>query len=241
MTNFEKIKAFISHKGITVREFERRAGFSIGVISYLRKLNGATTITTLGKIAEAFPDFDVVGFILSENAQIWQKCISTPLPPQKIDKNQISQRLLTFFKEFDLNNWALHLACGFGYGFISTLEKGTAGFTTETLQKIFNGFPELSPQWLILGQGEMLKKGSQKQVNKTIEEILINHLETMKTTEAQILANTQETFNAVSGRVSKEELLALQKERKKIYSQILIQQQQLKKIIREYNEKENEK
>lgn len=164
-----------------------------------------------------------------------------PPPPQKIDKNQISQRLLTFFKEFKINNWALHLACGFGYGFISTLEKGTAGFTTETLQKIFNGFPELSPHWLILGQGEMLKKGSQKQVNKTIEEILINHLETMKTTEAQILANTQETFNAVSGRVSKEELLALQKERKKIYSQILIQQQQLKKIIREYNEKENEK
>lgn len=82
MTNFEKIKAFIDYKGISIKEFETRVEVSFGFIANLKRHNGATTITSLSKIAHAFPDFDVIGYILSENEQEWQKCLeAVKLPP----------------------------------------------------------------------------------------------------------------------------------------------------------------
>lgn len=235
MNDYEKIRIFIQVKNLTIKDFCETIGVSLSFFSSSRRKKSSATITSLGKIVQGFPDFDVVGFVLVQSEQEWRSCIFThPPPPQNIDKKQISKRLLTFFKEIKINSLALHIACGFGYGFISSLQYGTAGFTTDTLRKIFNGFPELSPKWLILGEGEMMKKDVIRQ-NIDSNAIFSEQIETMQATEAKLLANTQELRKAITQPlIPSKELLKLQKERGKIASKILVEQQQFKKIIKEY-------
>ena len=60
---------------------------------------------------------------------------------QFIDHKHLSVR------EFERN-------CGISNGLIKNMEKS---FGKKTQRKIFDAYPELNPEWLILGTGEMLR------------------------------------------------------------------------------------
>lgn len=155
MTDFEKIKAFIDKKGVTVTDFARKIEVSSNYLPYIRKFQGSINFNTLSKISESFPDFDVVGFVVSGSVEEWLRCISDP-PPAVLDKNQITERLLTFLKELEVSDLKLKEKTGLGRNFMGSLQQQKTGYTTATLRKILAGFAQLNPHWLILGKGKML-------------------------------------------------------------------------------------
>lgn len=72
----------------------------------------------------------------------------------KIDMATIRERLAQFAKEQGFKSLSgLEKACGFNK---NTLTKGSEGMNSTTLKKIVEKFPQLSLDWVILGDGQML-------------------------------------------------------------------------------------
>lgn len=61
---------------------------------------------------------------------------------------------MEFIKEKDISNRKFLLKCGLSETYISTLTGNPSG---DTLKKIESAYPELNTDWLLTGEGEMLK------------------------------------------------------------------------------------
>lgn len=64
MTTKDRIMAFIATQGISVREFEKRAGLANG---YLRQLRKSPTVEKLESIIAAFPEIDKTWLLTGED------------------------------------------------------------------------------------------------------------------------------------------------------------------------------
>lgn len=91
---------------------------------------------------------------------------------------KVKERLLSFIKYNGLSNLAFEKACGLSNGYIRNF-KGNLG--NDKLANILSAFPELSKEWLLYGEGEMLI-GQQKseistEVKPTSSNPLIEYLQ----------------------------------------------------------------
>lgn len=86
------------------------------------------------------------------------------IPNYKNVKNPISQRIIQFVWEKHLNLSTFEKKCGLSNGYVKKL-KGEPSFAK--LKDIINVFPELSVNWVLFGEGEML---NQTQPNKTVNQ-----------------------------------------------------------------------
>lgn len=66
----------------------------------------------------------------------------------------MKERLMEFIKEKDISNRKFLLKCGLSGTYINTLTGNPSG---DTLKKIEAAYPELNTDWLLTGEGEMLK------------------------------------------------------------------------------------
>jgi phage repressor protein C with HTH and peptisase S24 domain len=64
------------------------------------------------------------------------------------------ERLMEFIKEKDISNRKFLLKCGLSGTYINTLTGNPSG---DTIKKIEAAYPELNTDWLLTGEGEMLK------------------------------------------------------------------------------------
>lgn len=71
---------------------------------------------------------------------------------------KVKERLLSFVKYKRLSNLAFEKSCGLSNGYLRNF-KGNLG--QDKLANILAAFPELNKDWLLYGEGEMLK-GQQK-------------------------------------------------------------------------------
>jgi hypothetical protein len=72
----------------------------------------------------------------------------------------IRKRTLEFLAYKSLSRYRFYRITGLSNGF---LDKEGA-MTTDKCEKIFNSFPEVNPEWLLTGRGEMLREeGGQEQ------------------------------------------------------------------------------
>ena len=67
----------------------------------------------------------------------------------------VKQRINTFIQETRISQAKFEKRCGLSNGYVNNLRK-TPSY--EKLQNIFRAFPDLNPEWLLTGEGEMLKK-----------------------------------------------------------------------------------
>lgn len=67
----------------------------------------------------------------------------------------VKQRINTFIQEARISQAKFEKRCGLSNGYVNNLRK-TPSY--EKLQNIFRAFPDLNPEWLLTGEGEMLKK-----------------------------------------------------------------------------------
>lgn len=66
----------------------------------------------------------------------------------------MKERLMEFIREKDISNRKFLLKCGLSGTYINTLTGNPSG---DTLKKIEAAYPDLNTEWLLTGEGEMLK------------------------------------------------------------------------------------
>lgn len=76
--------------------------------------------------------------------------------PKKSSQSPVKERLVTFIKFKKISIRSFERVCEFPQGYINTLISAPK---PEKLEVIKKNYPELSIQWLMVGEGEMLVKG----------------------------------------------------------------------------------
>lgn len=69
----------------------------------------------------------------------------------------IKERVYEFVKSEGLTIKEFEERCGLSNGYVSSMRKG---FGLEKLENVLTEFPDLSRDWLLYGEGEMLKSGA---------------------------------------------------------------------------------
>lgn len=103
----------------------------------------------------------------------------------------MKERLMEFIKEKDISNRKFLLKCGLSGTYISTLTGKPSG---DTLKKIEAAYPDLNTDWLLTGEGEMLKVPATVTVyNPTQEERQeVGEVINMKVLPAQVVEEIKE-------------------------------------------------
>ncbi len=71
----------------------------------------------------------------------------------------MTDRILSIIKYFNLSPSDFAEKIGVQRSSISHLISGRNKPSLEFIQKILSGFPEINPEWILSGQGKMLKNG----------------------------------------------------------------------------------
>lgn len=67
-------------------------------------------------------------------------------------ENSVKQRLILFLEESNISQAKFEKAAGLSNGYINNLKNSPSA---NKLQSIFNAFPDINPDWLLTGSGEM--------------------------------------------------------------------------------------
>jgi len=94
------------------------------------------------------------------------------------------KRVVDLIKYNGLNVSTLEKMINASNGSISSAIKRDSSLKDETIIKILEVFPEVTCEWLLLGEGEMLKKTNSEEgleeKNKNTEDFLLDHIESLK-------------------------------------------------------------
>lgn len=74
----------------------------------------------------------------------------------------VKQRLIQFIKFMHLTQKAFEERCGMSNGYVANIRRGIGN---EYLQSIAHQFPQLNREWLVYGEGEMLRPSAQVMQN----------------------------------------------------------------------------
>lgn len=66
----------------------------------------------------------------------------------------IKNRILSILKTLNISQGTFEKECGLANGWVSSIKKS---ISTESIQRILDKHPEISPAWLVTGEGEMLR------------------------------------------------------------------------------------
>ena len=66
----------------------------------------------------------------------------------------VKERILAFINYKGMKMKAFELRCNLSSGYITSMRKG---FGSEKLNNVLSAFPELNREWLLYGEGDMLK------------------------------------------------------------------------------------
>ena len=70
-------------------------------------------------------------------------------------QQSVKERIILFIKKKGLSQKKFEKAAGLSNGYINSLRKSP---TAEKMRSIIDAFPEINPQWLLTGEGEMLNQ-----------------------------------------------------------------------------------
>ncbi len=70
----------------------------------------------------------------------------------------IIQRLDYYAKEKGLNDNKITVDAGLSVGALGKSRKSKGGLYSDSIEKILCAYPDLNPEWLLTGKGEMIKK-----------------------------------------------------------------------------------
>ncbi|MBR3648281.1 MAG: helix-turn-helix transcriptional regulator [Paludibacteraceae bacterium] len=75
---------------------------------------------------------------------------------------QIIDRLFVFFREKNLSNYKVEQSCGLSNGYLRNLRKAPSA---EIIERILSVYPELNREWVMTGQGEMIRSSESGNVS----------------------------------------------------------------------------
>lgn len=74
-------------------------------------------------------------------------------------------RIQYFMLQTGINNNQMTVAAGLSVGLIGRAIKSKSGLNSDSIEKILYAYPELNPNWLMTGRGEMLITNKQEEIN----------------------------------------------------------------------------
>ena len=78
-------------------------------------------------------------------------------------QQSVKDRIILFIKKKGLSQKKFEKAAGLSNGYINSLRKSP---TAEKMRSIIDAFPEINPQWLLTGEGEMLNQETPQTTEK---------------------------------------------------------------------------
>ncbi len=85
-------------------------------------------------------------------------------------KTSLIERLVLFIKDQELNNNKITNEANLSVGLLARAIKNNSGLNSDTIEKILYAYPSLRAEWLLLGEGEMLKEEKNTHTNVQIIE-----------------------------------------------------------------------
>lgn len=82
-----------------------------------------------------------------------------------------TERLAIYMAFKDINNNMITTRAGLSVGQIGKAIANNSGINSTSIEKILHAYPELSPEWLLTGTGEMLKSPVLKSFEKPEREV----------------------------------------------------------------------
>lgn len=74
-------------------------------------------------------------------------------------------RIQYFMKQTGINNNQMTVAAGLSVGLIGRAIKSKSSLNSDSIEKILYAYPNLNPNWLLTGRGEMLITNNQEEIN----------------------------------------------------------------------------
>ncbi|MFN0203094.1 MAG: hypothetical protein ACKVTZ_16330 [Bacteroidia bacterium] len=113
-------------------------------------------------------------YIIIYKSKSWfifsQKTISHQAKKSIMPENQlIIERILQFIKFKNLSIRKFEAQLGFSNGIFSTAKKQNSALGVDKILTITQHYPELSIEWLLTGEGEMLKISALNSVESQVE------------------------------------------------------------------------
>lgn len=104
------------------------------------------------------------------------------------------EKLAQIAKNYDLSTRALAITCGIAQRTLDAQMRGDRSVSLETLVAISKTFPEISRDWLFMGEGEMIKTTDKEtaRINslldtvQTLQEVINTKNETIATLTERI-------------------------------------------------------
>lgn len=84
----------------------------------------------------------------------------------KHENQSVKERLKTFIMFKNISTREFERKIGTAYGFIGNMSKSTS---PEKIMRIHNAFPELNTDWLMTGEGEMLRNEAGEKVESSAD------------------------------------------------------------------------
>lgn len=140
-----RINDFIQFTGLPIANFEQRCGLSNGAVS---KMGDNTRMSTIDKISKAFPELNIVWLRTGEGKML----NPTPSTTPTMDKRRMLEELIDHYAEGNKAKFARMLE-------VSPQTVSTwisrESFDAELIYTKCEG---ISGDWLLSGEGPMLKK-----------------------------------------------------------------------------------
>ncbi|WP_228054839.1 hypothetical protein [Kordia antarctica] len=122
---------------------------------------------------------------------------------------KIIERIVIFIKHKNLSMRAFDISIGVGNGYTSKQAKSSASVGSDVLEKIFDQYLDLSPLWLVTGQGKMIIDPEKKtdeplpDYGETIDEIIENKIKRIVEQQFKEFSKKLENFPTLD-QISKE-------------------------------------
>ena len=132
--------------------------------------------------------------------------------------NTIKDRILAIIEEKGMTQYKFELHCGLSSGYIKSIGEDVG---STKLAKIMSKFPDISPEWLILGIGSMYRDESTETTGES-DEGSTNHPANDNSDDKAVLNNSKKYDFDV-----KEEIVMLRHEVEQIKALLLVKDDEI--------------
>ena len=209
-----KIREIISYYKLSDRQFALKIGVTQSVIGSMFQKDTEPSSKVIQLTASAFPEISLEWFIRgkgnmfkSQNKEIegTNKLVDTTatFPNFLNTKSGMIDRIKDIIKLSGLSDRAFALKCGINQPTLFNQLKGIRAISLDTVLSICKTFPDVSTNWLLLGEGDMLKSQSREteRINKLVDTIAT--LQESINTKSETIALLNEKIKLLESQIEK--------------------------------------
>ncbi len=183
-----RISAVIDHyaNGINTR-FSELTG--VGEASIRTYMKGTLPKADFFEKVAASCDGLSMDWLITGDGNMIKQYAPTLQDEEKMIEDIFIDRLQAFFDHEGLNDNQVTVAAGLSVGLINRTRKSRSGMTSGNICKILKAYPQLSADWLLTGQGNMIKSDST--ISHQSEQISSSELAVMISRSLDFIAENQ--------------------------------------------------